>query len=130
MRLNLKILAGAGLIVNQVLEAYNSKGNKYDRDDYTEMQKLITTSDGRRNILPASLAPFIIVKDMAIKSTMKNFNEEHYKQFRKITANTTSHLFGFHISSVYTMQSYMEYDKNSDGTVNFHMRIPRPQILG
>ena len=67
---------------------------------------------------------------MVIKSTMKNFNEEHYKEFRKTTANTTSHIFGFRISGGYTTQSYMGYNKSSDGTVNFYMRIPGPQILG
>ncbi|MDE6787877.1 MAG: hypothetical protein K2J47_00965 [Ruminococcus sp.] len=130
MRLNPKILTGAGLTVNQILEAYNNKDNKYERGNYTEIQKLITTSDGGRNILPAFPSSFIIVKDVVIKSTMKSFNKEHYNQFRNITANTTSHIFGFRMSGGYTTQSYMGYNNGSDGTVNFYMRIPGPQILG
>lgn len=130
MRLNPKIFSGVGLTVNQVLEAYNSKDNKYDRGNYTEIQKLITTSNGGRYIIPAFPTSFIIVKDVVIKSTMKSFNEEHYKEFRKITANTTSHIFGIRMSGGYTTQSYMGYNKSSDGTVNFYMRIPGPQILG
>ena len=73
---------------------------------------------------------FIIVKDVVVKSSMKNFSEEHYKEFRKITSNTTSHFFGFRMSGGYTTQSYMGYDKSSNGNVNFYMRIPGPQILG
>lgn len=130
MRLNPKILTGAGLTVDQVLEAYNGKDNKYERGNYSEIQKLITTSDGGRNILPAFPSSFIIVKDVVIKSTMKSFNKEHYNQFRNITANTTSHIFGFRMSGGYTTQSYMGYNQSSDGTVNFYMRIPGPQILG
>ena len=34
------------------------------------------------------------------------------------------------MSGGYTTQSYMGYNKSSDGTVNFYMRIPGPQILG
>jgi len=67
---------------------------------------------------------------VVVKSTMKNFSEEHYKQFRKTTANTTSHFFGIRMSGGSTTQSYMGYDKSTDGTVNFYMRVPGPQILG
>lgn len=130
MRLNPKIYTGSGLTVNQILEAYNSKDNRYERGSYTEMQKLVTDSDGGRDILPAFPVSFIIVKDVVVKSTMKNFSEEHYKQFRKTTANTTSHFFGIRMSGGSTTQSYMGYDKSTDGTVNFYMRVPGPQILG
>ncbi len=130
MRLNPKILSGAGLTSDKILEAYNSKDNKYSRGNFTELQKLITTADGGRYILPAFPMSFIIVKDVVVKSSMKNFSEEHYKEFRKITSNTTSHFFGFRMSGGYTTQSYMGYDKSSNGNVNFYMRIPGPQILG
>ncbi|MDE6519194.1 MAG: hypothetical protein K2K91_01880 [Ruminococcus sp.] len=130
MRLNPKILSGAGLTVNRILEAYNSTDNRYDRGNYTEIQKLITTSGGVRYVLPAFPMSFIIVKDVVIKSSMKKFSDEHYKEFRNITANTTSHIFGIRMSGGCMTQSYMGYDKGSDGTVNFYMRIPGPQILG
>lgn len=130
MRLNQKILSGAGLTVNEILEAYNSKDNKYDSGNYTEIEKLKKTKDGGNYILTAFPVSFMIAKDVVIKSSMKEFKEEHYKEFRKVTANTTSHIFGFRMSGGYMTESYMGYDKSQDGTVNFYMRIPGPQILG
>lgn len=129
MCLNPKNKGGAGLTPTKVLDAYNS-GSVKKNQKYSVVGELTSGSNGDEYVLPAFPQAFLIAKDVVIKANISDFNEADYQEFRKMTASTTTSLFGIRVSGAYGNESYMGHSESSGGTTEFYMRIPGPQILG
>ena len=111
------------------MDAYNS-GSVKKNQKYSVVGELTSGSNGDEYVLPAFPQAFLIAKDVVIKANISDFNEADYQEFRKMTASTTTSLFGIRVSGAYGNESYMGHSESSGGTTEFYMRIPGPQILG
>lgn len=134
MKLDKKISAGAGLTVNDVMDAFMGEGGTYEQGSLSTIQSMLKykNEDGTEGkyILPAYPTSFIVVKDVVIKFSGMTSQSEHYEEFKEIAGNTSTQIFGIRMSGGYGTQSSMGYQTDSAGTMNFYIRIPGPQILG
>ena len=134
MKLDKKISSGAGLTVNDVMDAFMGEGGTYEQGSLSTIQSMLNykNEDGTEGkyILPAYPTSFIVVKDVVIKFSGMTSQSEHYEEFKKIAGNTSTQIFGIRMTGGYGTQSSMGYQTDSAGTMNFYIRIPGPQILG
>ncbi len=134
MKLDKKISAGAGLTAQDIMDAFMGESGTYEQGFLSTIQSMLTyrNEDGSEGkyILPAFPTSFIIVKDVVIKFSGIQTKSEYYEEFRKLAVNTSTQIFGFRMTGGYGSQSSMGYQNDSNGSLNFYIRIPGPQILG
>ncbi len=134
MRIDPKIAAGAGLTSKTVVDAFVGGKNTYSNKSGNSVATDLTykTSDGTKGVyaLPAFPTSFIIAKDMVVKFSNVERNEEEYKSFRAASVKAQGHIFGMRMGGGYSSEVSMGFSESSDHKQNFYMRIPGPQILG
>ncbi|MDO5559630.1 MAG: hypothetical protein Q4F95_08545 [Oscillospiraceae bacterium] len=81
-------------------------------------------------ILPGYPMAFLVAKDIYITSSNMKSTVEEFNNFRKTTASTSTSIFGIKVSGEMTSESYMSYNKNSEESNTFTLKIPGPQIIG
>lgn len=107
MRLKKHTLSGAGLTPEKILEAYNKDGEKlYKAGSVSEIQSFINTENGNY-IFPSYPTSFLVAKDIVIRTNITGFQKEDVQEFKNITANSTTSLFGIKVSGGSSTQSYM-----------------------
>lgn len=131
MRLDKKIAAGAGLSADRVVELFEKVGSSSTGGETLQDQLVFSNGDVEGSyILPAYATSFLIAKDIVIKFSGVTVQKEDFQKFRETVVNTTSHIFGFRVNGGYSSRSSMGYSSDKEGTTNFYIRIPGPQILG
>ena len=130
MRLKKRTLSGAGLTPEKILEAYNKDGEKpYKAGSVSEIQSFINTEKGNC-IFPSYPTSFLVAKDIVIRANINDLTQEDIQEFKNITANSTTSLFGIKVSGGSSTQSYMGCHTEQSASSNFCLRIPGPQIMG
>ena len=130
MRLKKHTLSGAGLTPEKILEAYNKDGEKlYEAGSVSEIQSFINTENGNY-IFPSYPTSFLVAKDIVIRANITGLQKEDVQEFKNITANSTTSLFGIKVSGGSSTQSYMGSNIAQNGASDFCLRIPGPQIMG
>ena len=130
MRLKKHTLSGAGLTPEKILEAYNKDGEKlYKAGSVSEIQSFINTENGNY-IFPSYPTSFLVAKDIVIRANITGLQKEDVQEFKNITANSTTSLFGIKVSGGSSTQSYMGSNIAQNGASDFCLRIPGPQIMG
>ncbi|MCL2378911.1 MAG: hypothetical protein FWC77_07280 [Defluviitaleaceae bacterium] len=122
-------LAGAGLTVDKIYREFSNNDIFGSSGSFAATKDLTTAPDGTPYTFPAFPTSFVIVKDVVIKATMSASNEKDFKEFRKESSSAGASIFGMRLSGGSSRQSFMDYNKKSEGVVNYFIRIPGPQIL-
>ena len=131
MRLDKNIAAGAGLSADRVVELFEKVGSSSTGGETLQDHLVFSNGDVKGSyILPAYATSFLIAKDIVIKFSGVTVQKEDFQKFRETVVNTTSHIFGFRVNGGYSSRSSMGYSSDKEGTTNFYIRIPGPQILG
>ncbi|MBO5533741.1 MAG: hypothetical protein J5977_15040 [Fibrobacter sp.] len=141
MKIRKNIIASTGASAKSFLNAYEEDGNTVDASGNpkvntpeTAVEKLLTVKGADEKeytvILPIYPTSFLIVKDFVVKANDCAITEEDYKNYRNVSANTTTSIFGIRVSGGFTNESYMSCEKIDESKSNLYIRTPGPQILG
>ena len=141
MKIRKNIIASTGASAKSFLNAYEEDGNTVDASGNpkvntpeTAVEKLLTVKGADEKeytvILPVYPTSFLIVKDFVVKANDCAITEEDYKNYRNVSANTTTSIFGIRVSGGFTNESYMSCEKIDENKSNLYIRTPGPQIIG
>ena len=141
MKIRKNIIASTGASAKSFLNAYEEDGNTVDASGNpkvntpeTAVEKLLTVKGADEKeytvILPVYPTSFLIVKDFVVKANDCAIAEEDYKNYRNVSANTTTSIFGIRVSGGFTNESYMSCEKIDESKSNLYIRTPGPQIIG
>lgn len=140
MKIRKNIITSTGASAKNFLDAYELDGNTVNESGSTgknipeTIKGLLTATDAEGHehtvILPVYPTSFLIAKDFAIRANNCAITEEDYKNFRSVSANLTTSIFGIRVSGGFTNESYMSYEKIDESKSNLYIRTPGPQIIG
>ncbi len=142
MRINKDIYISNGTSAASILADYMNNGaaapvkQTPDGKTYCTMsaddavKNSLKSKNGSQVILPMYPISFLIAKDFVIKANITDFKEDDYEEYKKISATTTTSLFGIRVSGGYTNESYSGHSDQQNNTTTLYIKTPGPQIIG